>query len=160
MDIIKRSVLPVLLLIGTAVLWGCQSQSDSKKGGTKKVILGKLELYDGWTRPGAKGQNSAGYLTISNGTASIDTLLSVSSDVAETCEIHESYQNDDGTVSMQPAGQQVIPDGDDLSLTPGGKHIMLMKLKRELAVGDSITISLTFSNVGQKSLKVPVKVQN
>jgi len=160
MDTINRSILPVLLLIASVVLWGCQSQSNSKEEGNKKVILGKLELYDGWARPGAKGQNSAGYLIISNGTASVDTLLSVNSDVAETCEIHESYQNDDGTVSMRPAGRQVIADGNDLTLTPGGKHIMLMKLKRELAVGDSVMISLTFSNVGQKSLKLPVKVQN
>lgn len=118
-----------------------------------------MELSNGWARPGAKGQNSAAYVHIENGTATNDTLLSVTSKVAEKAQMHESYQDEQGRVAMRPAGQQAIASGDELAFEPGGLHIMLINLKRELAVGDSASVTLSFAQLGDRTITLPVKIQ-
>lgn len=151
----------IISLFGSILLWGCSSESDSSdSANSDEVIFGKLELSGGWARPGAEGQNSGVYLTIHNGTATADTLLDLSSEVANAAEIHESIEDDDGTTLMRPAEQQVIGNGNKLELTPGSLHIMLMDLKRDLTVGDSLSVSLEFARVGSKTIKVPVQIQN
>lgn len=139
---------------------GCSSESSSQKKDQQKVVFGKVELTEGWARPGAKGQTSGIYLTINNGTASTDTLIGVTSEVAEKAEVHETIQNKDGTMSMRPVGQPTIKESSTLRLQPGGKHIMLMNLKRDLVIGDSLSVSLDFAHVGKKTILVPVKIQN
>lgn len=137
---------------------GCSSNSKENEQ-NDGVILGKFELSDGWARPGSAGQTSGAYLRISNGTATDDTLMNVKSDVAKKAEIHESYETDAGVMGMRPAGPQVIKAGHDLILEPGGFHIMLTDMKRDLAVGDSVSVSLEFSRVGTKTLTLPVQMQ-
>lgn len=98
-------------------------------------------------------------MKIDNGTATQDTLLGVTSNIAGKAEIHESYKNENDVMGMRPAGQQIIPSGSELMLEPGGLHIMLFDLKQDLAVGDSVNISLKFSRVGTRSITVPVQIQ-
>ncbi|MEL7832618.1 copper chaperone PCu(A)C [Fodinibius sp. Rm-B-1B1-1] len=157
--------LPQLLLIllsGCFLFLGCGSESNSSNDSNSKqeVVLGKIALDNGWARPGSQQAKSAAYLRISNGTASPDTVLSFSSDIAESVELHESIENNDGTTSMRPAGQQVIKDGDKLLLEPGGLHLMLINLTQDLAVGDSLQLSIDFARVGTKNITVPIQIQN
>ena len=150
-----------ILLITAAALFffGCSSQSDKKQNkGT--VVLGKMELSDGWARPGSKGQNSAAYMRIANGTASNDTLLNIQSSAAEKAELHESYQDENNITGMRPAGRQVIAESEKLYLQPGDLHIMLMNLQRNLAVGDTLSISLEFARAGTKSVNIPIKLRS
>ncbi|MGM0547389.1 MAG: copper chaperone PCu(A)C [Bacteroidota bacterium] len=158
-----KSITHILLILlsGGLLFLGCGSESNSSNESDtkKKVVLGKIALDNAWARPGSQGEKSAAYLRISNGTASTDTLLSFSSDAADTVELHESIENDDGTTSMQPADQQVIDEGDKLHLEPGGLHLMLIDLKRDFAVGDSLQISLEFARAGTLTTTAPVQIQ-
>lgn len=147
------------IIISLFLIVGCSSESDSEQQ-TDEVVLGKLELSEGWARPGSKEQNSAAYVTIQNGTASNDTLLDISSDAANKTEVHESYEEESGVSGMRPAGSQPIAEGNKLSMEPGGLHIMLIDLKRQLAVGDSLDLSFEFSRAGGRTITVPVQVQN
>ncbi len=147
------------VLIATLfVVSGCSSESDQQP--QNEVIFGKVEFSEGWARPGSQGQTSSVYLSISNGTASTETLTDVSSSVAGSAEIHESYKDESGTVGMRPTGEQTITSGNELIFEPGGLHIMLMDLNRDLAVGDSLNVTLDFSRVGNKTVAVPVQIQN
>ena len=148
----------VFILLSLTLITGCQSKSDQKN--KKEVIFGKVEFSNGWARPGSQGKTSGAYITISNGTASQDTLLDVSSEIADKVEIHESYKTDDGMSGMRPAGQQVIESGSNLVLEPGGLHIMFIDLQNDLAMGDSVTVSFEFARVGNRSVTVPVQLQN
>ncbi|MCW9707092.1 copper chaperone PCu(A)C [Fodinibius salsisoli] len=139
----------------TTFLIGCSSGDPEKE----PVILGKIELSDGWARPAAQGQSSAVYMSISNGTASRDSISNIASPIAANAGIHETYKGENGIIGMRPAPGQVIPSGEDLYFKPNGLHIMLMKLKEDLAVGDSIDVDITFNRVGTHSIRVPVKVQ-
>ncbi|NGP87655.1 copper chaperone PCu(A)C [Fodinibius halophilus] len=147
-----------ILLVSCVLFLGCSSESKSEKS-TNEVILGKVELANGWARPAAKGQTSSIYLVITNGTASRDTLLGASSPISDVVELHQSIQHDDGTISMEQAGNQVIAAGEKLNLEPGGYHLMLKNINRELTVGDSLSVTLNFARVGSKTITVLTKTQ-
>lgn len=149
-----------LTLVFTLFLSGCNTKkAETQEQESKQVILGKMTLEGGWARPGSKGQTSAAYFNISNGTASPDTIVSVSSPIAQKAGIHESYKGENGLSGMRPAPNQVIAAGTDLYLRPGGLHLMLMELKNKVAVGDSIQISVTFNRNGTKTIRLPVQLQ-
>lgn len=146
-----------VLITALFVSFGCSSESNQQQD---EVIFGKVEFSNGWARPGAQGQTSGVYLTISNGTASAETLTGVSSSVAGRAEIHESYEGESETMGMRPAGEQIISAGNNLAFEPGGLHIMLVDLKRDLVVGDTLEVTLDFSRVGSKTVSVPVQTRN
>lgn len=146
-----------VLITTLFVFIGCSSESNQQQD---DVIFGKVEFSEGWARPGSQGQTSGVYLTISNGTASAETLTGVSSSVAGSAEIHETYEGESETMGMRPAGEQIISSGNKLVFEPGRLHVMLMDLKHDLAVGDSLDVTLDFSRVGSKSVTVPVRIQN
>ena len=149
------------IILCTLFALGCSSNNANKEEkNPAKPVLGKLTLEKGWARPGAKGQTSAAYLSISNGTASQDSIISMSSKAATKAEIHKSYKGENGIMGMRPAPGQVIPSGEDLYLQPGGLHIMLMKLNSDLGVKDSIDLSIKFKHVGTKTVNIPVKTQS
>ncbi|TYP92132.1 hypothetical protein LX73_2382 [Fodinibius salinus] len=140
------------------ILSGCGSESKKEKS-TDEVILGKLELSNSWARPAEKGQTATAYLTITNGTATKDTLISANSTISEVVELHQSLKHEDGTISMKPAGNQAIPSGEKLRLEPGGYHLMLKNITRELTVGDSLSVTLNFARLGTKKVTMPVQIQ-
>ncbi len=150
----------LILLTGLVIVGICACTSnESVEQEQEEVIFGKIELSDGWVRPGSKGGRSAAYLTISNGTASRDTLMNISSSVAAKAELHESYKGENGIMAMRPASQPVIPAGEKLHMSPGRLHVMLHELNRNLSVGDSVDITLTFSRIDTQSNRLPVKSQ-
>lgn len=118
-----------------------------------------IEISEPWVRPGSKGGNSAAYLSVLNGTNTTDTLIAVYTDVATKAEVHESYE-DNGMAGMRPAGLLPIAPDSMLQLTPGGLHIMLMKLTQNISADDSISLSLEFSNTGRIQINVPAQISN
>jgi len=108
---------------------------------------GTLTISDPWARPGQAGGNSAVYMTIQNPIPVEDRLLSASSDVAEDVEIHETAMTGD-VMQMAPQDHVSIPANGGVELLPGGMHIMLIGLERDLAAGDEFTLTLEFENAG------------
>lgn len=150
--------LSVSLLTLLLVLSGCNSNKNQQS--EEQAVSGKITLSEGWARPGVQNQTSAAYLSIHNRTASQDTIISISSEAAGNAEIHESYKGENGMMGMRPETTQIIEPGEDLYFRPNGLHIMLMKLKRDLAIGDSLTLTLEFARTGSTTTTIPVKVQN
>lgn len=148
--------LPVLI-VSLLLFWGCSSNESNEK---EEVSFNKIEILNGWARPGAEGMMSAVYLTISNKTSYQDTLTGVSSDAAQNAEVHESYKGENGMSAMRPAPNSVIKSGDKLYLQPAGLHIMLIKLNNDLTPGDSVNIQLEFKRAGIQTIQLPVKAQN
>jgi copper(I)-binding protein len=77
-----------------------------------------LQVTDAWARPGLAGGNSAAYFVIENGTASGDSLLSASSDVAGAVELHMTSMQD-GNMQMQQQHEVPVPAGRT-AFEPGG----------------------------------------
>lgn len=106
---------------------------------------------------GGIGGSGAIFLTVRNHQIEDDHLLGVASDVAEMVQLHTHIAGPDGVMQMRetPEGT-VIPANDVYEMMRGGDHIMLMGLRRKLRDGDMITLTLTFENVGDVTVEVPV----
>jgi copper(I)-binding protein len=96
------------------------------------------------------------YVTLRNGGSSPDVLLGATSDAAEHVELHETIRDGD-VMRMRPVAKLEIPAGAALEMKPGGLHIMLINLKRELRPGDRVPVTLTFEHAGPVSLEVQVR---
>jgi len=57
---------------------------------------------------------------------------------------------------MQPAMPIEVPAHGFVNLVPGGYHLMLEGLRRQLAVGDTVTLQLQFGQAGTLTVRVPV----
>lgn len=140
----KKARLLFATLFAAVLLVAC--------GGAKS-----LQVNDVWARPGLADGNSAVYFVIDNGTAADDTLLSVSSDIAQSVEMHMTMMEND-TAQMMPQTTVSVPKGKT-EFKPGGLHVMLVGLKKNLKVGDTFNVTLNFQSGGAQTLTATVKNQ-
>jgi copper(I)-binding protein len=157
----SKIFLIALMLISFVTCTNEQADQASNES-LKKIELSsdELEITNAWARPGREGGGSAIYMNILNGSSVADTLISLSSPVAGMTEVHETYEQEEGMMGMRPAETVVVPARDALSLEPGGLHVMLMQLNRELTEGDSLEFTLNFTHAGQITLTAPVQTMN
>jgi copper(I)-binding protein len=116
----------------------------------------ELMIEDAWARPGFRGDNSAVYLVINNPTETGDGLIGASTDIAGMAEIHLSSMDDAGTMTMERQNLVPIPANELVELSPGGLHIMLVNLGRDLTVGDTFQLSLEFQRAGDMTVEVEI----
>lgn len=140
MNVLKKLLLSSLLLTSTSL-----------------ALAQDITVNNAWVRFSVKGMTASGaFLDIANNSDSSDTLVAVSSPIAEYSEIHESF-NKDGMMSMRPLTHGLpLPAKQVTHLQPGGAHIMFMNLKQPLQAGTSIPIKLLFKHHAPVSLTVPV----
>ncbi len=84
-------------------------------------------------------------------------ITAASSDAAAVTEFHEMVDGGNGMVMRKIEAPYQVPAGADTSLAPGGDHIMLLQLTRDLLPGDTVTIELTFSDGSTTSFDAVVK---
>jgi copper(I)-binding protein len=113
-----------------------------------------IEVREAWMRPAAQGENGAVYFVIDN-RGSQDTLTGVSSDVAEAVEMHESMMSGD-VMQMQQIDAVPLERSTEIRFEPGGLHVMLVGLKKDLQVGDEVEVTLHFTNFEDLNITVPV----
>ncbi len=113
-----------------------------------------LQVTDVWARPGLVDGNSAVYFVIDNSMGEEDTLLAVSSDVAQAVEMHMSMMDGD-TVQMVQQQDVAISIGKT-EFKPGGLHVMLIGLHNNLSPGESFFILFSFQSAGEQTLLVTV----
>jgi len=138
---VKR-ILPSVLTI-VSLLCGCAAPATEG-----------VEVRDAWARPAAQGGNGAVYFVIHSSEA--DEIIGVSSDVAEALEMHESRMSGD-VMEMHQLESVPLGAGEEVKFEPGGLHIMLIGLKRDLKLGDEFEITLHFKNYQDIQLRVPVR---
>lgn len=149
------SILTLFLLISA-----CSSSDQKEPEPNQTIQSGTVDILNGWVRPGKAGMMSAAYFTISNGTASADSLLSINTNLASDTQIHETYAKEDGLMGMRPIGLVPIASGDQVDLKPGGIHIMLIQPIKDLAEGDSVEFSLQFTESAEQWITLPVRPAN
>jgi len=114
----------------------------------------EISVMEPWSRPSPMAAgNGAVYMMLMNKGGQADTLVSVSSDIAEAVELHETKMEGD-VMKMSPVqGGIEVPAGGSAELKPGGLHVMLINLKEELTPGQKIALTLNFENSD------PIKVE-
>lgn len=116
-------------------------------------------VQDPWVRGTVAGQRATGlFATITSKGGG--KLVAVSSPVAGVAEIHEMAM-DGNVMKMRAVSGVELPAGKAVELKPGGYHVMLLDLKRELKAGESVPVTLVIEGAGGKresvELKAPVK---
>lgn len=107
-------------------------------------------------RATAPGQMVSGaFMMLVNTSPTPYALTSASFDSATMVELHETSMQGD-MMQMQQVKQIEIPANSSAELKPGGYHIMLMGLKKELTAGTTETLTLTFSDNTQKTVQASV----
>jgi copper(I)-binding protein len=118
---------------------------------------GEVLIRNGWVQEGPPSQTiTAAYMTIENQTGADISLRSASTEVAQTVELHK-MELVDGIMKMHRVETIDIPAGGTAELKPGGYHLMVIGLKKELKAGDKVTITLEFSGGLRKTITIPVK---
>ena len=130
----------VLILLGM----GCSDRDISS-----------VTIKNAWVRQNIPPQTmTAAYLAIHNRGAAT-ALISASTPAAEVAEIH--VMTIDGNIMrMKKIDRLPIPEDGSATLQPGGNHLMLIGLRRDLAAGDSLALTLSFANGQVRTLRAPV----
>ena len=145
MNIRKFAVIAALGLCTAGTAWA------------KDYKVGQIEVDDLWVRASAPGQsNGAGYMDIDNDAKAEDRLLSVTSDAAERVELH-TVQTENGVSKMrQVEGGIALPADTEVKLSPGGYHVMFIKLKAPFKDGATVPATLKFEKAGEVAVQFKV----
>ncbi|MFD6417792.1 copper chaperone PCu(A)C [Streptomyces sp. NPDC060194] len=136
----RRALPAAAVLAGTLVLAGCGAGDP------------ELSVGDAFVPAPPTADMAAGFLTVTNDGGSADTLTEVTSDAADSVEIHETVGQ-----TMRQVDSLDVPAGGTLDLDRGGNHLMLIGLDGKPAEGQKITVELHFSKSGTITAELPVK---
>ena len=129
-----------LVLIAVVAAFGAQAQTTVK---------------DPWIRGTVAQQKATGMFAQVTSTSG-GKLVAASSPAAGVVEIHEMAM--DGNVMKMRAVPGIdLPAGKTVDLKPGGYHVMLMDLKRELKAGETVPVTLVIEGADKKRETVEVK---
>jgi hypothetical protein len=141
---------PALRIVAAS---GERPAQGAAHGAAASITKGDLVIAQPWSRATPGGARVAGgYLTVTNRGAQPDRLVSGSADFAERVEIHE-MATANGVMTMRNlANGLAIAPGQTVELKPGGYHVMFMGLRRPLAEGQTVKVTLTFERAGTVEL--------
>lgn len=102
------------------------------------------------------GSTSAAYMLLVNSGDTADALISAATDAADVVELHTVIM-ENNVMRMRPVEQIEVPANGEAELKPGGYHVMLIGLTRDLNAGDMVDLTLIFANAGEVQVTVPVQ---
>jgi copper(I)-binding protein len=120
--------------------------------------VGAITIETPWSRATPGGAKvAAGYLTIKNGAATPDRLVSATADIAGRAEIHQMSMTD-GMMKMRGLTDGLpIPAQGSVTLEPASYHLMFLDLKRPFTEGETFPGTLTFEKAGTVSVTFEVR---
>lgn len=143
-----RQILLMLLCLNVSAGFA-QSATVAKTSG-------QVSIQNAWVRATNPGQEvAAAYMTL---TSAVDTtLFKVDSDLTNSVEIHSmSMQN--SVMKMRKVDKLTLSAGKTYQLAPGGYHLMLFDLKKQLTAGEQVEFTLHFKDKKDVTFKQKVTV--
>jgi len=102
----------------------------------------QIEVNNAWARQTfGNSKISSAYMEITNHHNSPIEITHITTDIAELSEIHD-MTHQGGVMRMRKLEKLVIPENDNIILSPEGKHIMLINLNKKLLVGEKIAMKI------------------
>jgi copper(I)-binding protein len=166
------ALFAVVLTLVSLTLAACGG--DSKKESTPTPTPPVLSARDAWVRAtvssmaegeqGSMGHNmgdmgsmsseeaagsvTGAFMVIENAGDTPDQLVgaTVSAEIARVVELHETTVGENDVMQMRPVQAIDVPAHGSVELKPGGYHIMLLDVQRDLNAGDTVTLTLTFAS--------------
>ena len=147
----RALIAPVVLAAALAV-GACATSGSASSGPSQQPIA----VSGAWARPAPAGGQTAAYFTITNG-GSADRLVKVQCPIAGSAMLHRTATDSSGMTGMSMVDAMAIPADSEVTLEPGGFHVMLTGLDRALAAGETIELSLVFERAG--TIVVPATIR-
>jgi len=113
-----------------------------------------LQVRGGWSRPAAAGGTAVGYLTLVN-KGPADALVSAETPAAQRVEMHASSMAG-GVMRMSKELRVAVPADGQVTFAPGGRHLMLIGLKKAFRQGDRAPLTLRFASGAQLTTELAV----
>jgi copper(I)-binding protein len=123
-------------LVAAMLLWSAACAAQAQ-----------VDVTSAWARPGAHSRRGA-FMTLTSKDGA--RLLGAASAVAGVVEIHEMAM-EGNVMRMRAVPGLELPAGRAVQLKPGGYHVMLMDLKRPLAVGEKVRVELRLETRDKRS---------
>ena len=141
----KHFLLAPALILSAPAVMACET-----------VTIGDLTIEHAWSKAtiGA-GRPGVFYVEITNAGSVDDALIGIATPAAGMPMLHETVIKD-GIASMPHAMSIPVPAGQNVQLSPGGYHGMLMGLTTALKEGDSFPVTLSFEKAGEVTVNVDV----
>lgn len=138
-----RTAVPVLATMLAVSACGQVAHDDHNMAGNAAAPKGAAAAPGAIVRLHAvPGRPAAGYFDY-RVAGDRGALVSVSSPQAGRVEMHETM-NRGGMSEMRPLARIPVRDGEALSFTPGGRHLMLFDVARDIPAGGRIALILHF----------------
>lgn len=119
--------------------------------------VNNITVDSGFVRATIPGtSNSSAYMTITNSSDSLITLVGASSNVSERVEIHDHVMVNE-MMRMQQRQSVAIDAKTKVTLKPSGLHLMIFDVKQPLLPESTIDITLHFSNYNDVKVTLPVQ---
>lgn len=116
-----------------------------------------LKVEDAWVRATVPSQHATGvFMRLTSPTAA--RLVGVESDAARHVEVHEMAMQDN-VMKMRQVPAIDLPAGKPVELKPGGYHVMLIDLARQISAGDPVALTLLVQDADGKQRRVPVTAE-
>lgn len=99
---------------------------------------------------------SAAFMNIENRGADAVSMISATSSIAESVELHTNNMTD-GKMTMRQVEQIELAGKQMTELAPGGLHIMLIGLKKPLKEGEMVDLSIKLSDGTTELFELPIQ---
>jgi len=139
----RRPLLAAALLLAAAP--AAKAESFRKGSITVEAPVARASL--------GRSPNTAAYLTIRNSGSRPDRLLGASCACAAGVEIHR-HETAGGVMRMRAVPALAVPARGVAALRPGDGHaLMVTGLKRPLAPGEAVAMTLRFERAGPLTVR-------
>nr|CAX83903.1 conserved uncharacterized protein [uncultured bacterium] len=102
-----------------------------------------LMVHDPWIREAPPvAQTQAGYMMIHNGSGKEVSIVSATSPAFAKVEMHETVTTKEGMSTMKAMERMTVQPGGQLTLAPGGYHLMLIAPVKALKSKDKVPLTL------------------
>lgn len=118
-----------------------------------------LQIQHTWIRWLPGDLPAAGYAVVTNTSDNARRLLGADSPDYGDVMLHRSFKRD-GSDHMEMIDGIDIPAHGQITLAPGGYHLMLMHARHPIAPGDHVHLNLHFSGDQTRSVDVIVRPAN
>ncbi|MBA3889683.1 MAG: copper chaperone PCu(A)C [Gemmatimonadaceae bacterium] len=146
-----RATVLALLLMVSACSQGGSGASDTGPGAPDAVRRGDLEVMNIVAPAPAPSADStstvAAYFQVMNRGSEADTLYRVEAADGRPSMHDQAVRG--ARQAMVPILDAVLPAGTMLRFAPGGRHVMIEGVRRPLAAGDSVPLTLYFRRAGR-----------
>ncbi len=124
-------------------------------------MAGKTEIHETVGESGMEGEMDPG--TTMEGGIAVEPAEDGDDMDSESMEGTEGATGDDSEMPDAMMGMRELEDGlelpagEEVSLEPGGYHVMLLELKEPIAEGDTISVTLKFENAGEVEVEAEAR---